>query len=75
MNTDTLFVERAEKSLDVEPFKRSVFVQDLKRKRNLMKNTHVVRIAENLRAKRHNFSKVLGAGNQVSQLIYLTNTG
>ena len=50
MKMVTLFVECAEKSWDSETFVRSVFVQDIKRKKNVMKDIQVVRIAENLRA-------------------------
>ena len=50
MKMVTLFVECAEKSWDFETFVRSVFVQYVKRKKNVMKDIQIARIAENLRA-------------------------
>ena len=57
MKTNTLFVERAEKSWKYDRFARSLFMQDVKWKRNVIEDIQVVRIAENLRAKRQNFMK------------------
>ena len=50
MKMDTLFVDYVEESWDFKTFARSVFVQHVKRKKNVMKGTQVVRIVENLRA-------------------------
>ena len=83
MKWHTLFVENEGKSWDFETYVRSVIAQDIKRKRNDMNNIQFVTIAQNLEAKRQNFSKVLGTsngiiydqapGDQVSQSIYLTS--
>ena len=45
MKTNTVFVECVEKSWDVEPFAKSAFAQDVKRKR---KDIQVIRIEESL---------------------------
>ena len=76
-------MEHEDKSWDFEKYARFVITQDIKRKKNDMSNIQLVRIAENLGAKRQNLSKVLGTsndithdqatGDQVSQLIYLTS--
>ena len=45
-----MFVEGTEKSQGFETYARSLFVQDLKGKNKVMKDIHVVKIAENLTA-------------------------
>ena len=68
MKTNTLFAECAEKGWEFETFVRSVFVQDVKKKKNTMNDIQVVTIAGNLRAydmmtKTQNVSKFSGVGN------------
>ena len=45
-----MFVEGTEKSQGFETYARSLFVQDVKEKNKVMKDIHVVKIAENLTA-------------------------
>ena len=68
-----------EKSKNVEIFGRSVFIQNVNRRKNVMNDISVVKIVDNLRTwrvktKLRIFTKVSGARNyfQKRQMIYLT---
>ena len=83
-------VECAEQSWDFATFARYVLYKMQNGKKNVMKDVQVLRITENLRLQdlmsiRQSFCNVLcarndhvhscAAGNQVSQIIYLSNAG
>lgn len=47
---DTLFAECAEKSWDFETFGRFVFVQGIKKKKNVINDFQIMKIVENMSA-------------------------
>ena len=60
-----MFVEGTEKSQGFETYARSLFVQDVKGKNKVMKDIHVVKIAENLTAQDKTCNKDISPGECV----------